>query len=79
VQGVGFRYFVAEAARSADVHGWVRNCPDGSVEAWVQGNREAVDRIERSIRKGSALSRVDSVDVSTEPTAGDTTGFRIQT
>jgi acylphosphatase len=37
VQGVGFRYFAEAAAARAGVHGWVRNLPDGSVEAFVEG------------------------------------------
>src|SRR5688572_24161637 len=52
VQGVGFRYFVHEAAVREAVTGYVRNLSDGSVEAYVEGEVEAVDRVERAIRMG---------------------------
>ncbi len=79
VQGVGFRYFVAEAARAEGVHGWVRNWPDGSVEALVEGDRDSVDRVERSIRRGPPLARVDDVTAGEEQATGRPTGFRIET
>ena len=79
VQGVGFRYFVAEAARASGVHGWVRNCPDGSVEALAVGDLGAVDRLEDAVRRGPALARVDTVDVSAEVSADSMDGFRITT
>ena len=43
VQGVGFRFFVVEAAEVEGVQGWVRNLPDGSVEAAFEGDPEAVE------------------------------------
>jgi acylphosphatase len=43
VQGVGFRYGVVRRAESAGVTGWVRNRPDGAVEAALEGSAEAVD------------------------------------
>ncbi len=79
MQGVGFRYFVADAARTEGVQGWVRNCPDGSVEAVIEGDAEAVDRMERFVRRGPPLSRVDGVEVSEEAPTGRPTGFRIET
>ena len=41
VQGVGFRYSVLSRARSLELTGWVRNRPDGSVEAAFEGDDEA--------------------------------------
>jgi acylphosphatase len=78
VQGVGFRYFVAEKARSEGVVGWVRNCSDGSVETLLEGDAEALTRMERFVRRGPPLSRVDVVEVEDEPAAGRHTGFRIE-
>ena len=40
VQGVGYRYFVRQTAQSLSLTGWVRNCPDGDVEAQAQGGEQ---------------------------------------
>jgi acylphosphatase len=63
VQGVGFRHFVREAAMAEGASGWVRNLPDGRVELQVEGERDAVDRIERRVRRGPASAAVSSVAV----------------
>ena len=49
VQGVGFRYFTQDAALREGFTGWVRNLPDGRVEALVEGEAEAVTRVERGV------------------------------
>ncbi|HEX6324360.1 MAG TPA: acylphosphatase [Vicinamibacterales bacterium] len=64
VQGVGFRFFLRERAALEGLAGWARNTEDGSVEAEVEGEREAVDRFERAVHHGPAGARVDSVDVA---------------
>ncbi len=66
VQGVGFRYFTQAAAHREGVTGWVRNLPDGRVEAYVEGEAEAVDRVERAVRQGPGGARVESVYVDAE-------------
>jgi len=63
VQGVGFRFFLHERAALEGLAGWARNAEDGSVEAEVEGEREAVERFERAIHHGPAGARVDAVDV----------------
>jgi acylphosphatase len=45
VQGVGFRYTAAAAARDCRVNGYVRNCPDGTVELLAEGPAESVERL----------------------------------
>jgi acylphosphatase len=45
VQGVGFRYTTASLARTCGVRGYVRNCPDGSVELVVQGPKVDVEKL----------------------------------
>lgn len=63
VQGVGFRYAtVAEAARLG-IHGWVRNRRDGTVEAVVSGDADAVAAMIAWARKGPPTARVDHVHV----------------
>ena len=78
VQGVGFRYFTQNAAVREGVAGWVQNLPDGRVEAFVQGDEDAVTRVERALRSGPPGARVENVYVQDEETAGTLKSFRIQ-
>ena len=70
VQGVGFRWFTQDAAALEGVTGWVRNLPDGSVEALVEGEEESVTRVERKLRTGPRGARVDRVFVDVEEPGG---------
>ncbi|HEY7603618.1 MAG TPA: acylphosphatase [Gaiellaceae bacterium] len=63
VQGVGFRYAVARTARARGVAGWVRNRPDGAVEAVFEGDPDAVESLLRLCREGPRSAEVDSVEV----------------
>ncbi|MEZ5288776.1 MAG: acylphosphatase [Vicinamibacterales bacterium] len=68
VQGVGFRFYAADAARREGLAGFVRNLPDGRVEAVATGESESVVRFERALRQGPSRSRVEGVLVEdTEP------------
>ena len=78
VQGVGFRYFLTDRAALEGVHGYVRNLDDGRVEAVVEGDEEAVERIERTIRRGPPGARVDAVTVDALVPSGRPTGFEIR-
>jgi acylphosphatase len=78
VQGVGFRWFAKDVAIRAGVTGWVRNLPDGRVEAYVEGEPEAVTRIEAALRSGPRGARVHTVAVEDEDAAGSYTDFSIQ-
>jgi acylphosphatase len=79
VQGVGFRYFVQDAAGREGVTGWVRNLPDGRVEALVEGDDEAVVRVERALRQGPGGAQVDEVTVDDrEPPSGAHHGFSVR-
>jgi acylphosphatase len=78
VHGVGFRLFARDAALREGVQGWVRNLPDGRVEAFVEGEAEAVTRVERALRVGPRGARVDRVEVEPEPPAGRHGGFEVR-
>jgi acylphosphatase len=64
VQGVGFRYSMQREAARLGVRGWVRNRRDGSVEALVQGNEEAVAAITNWARRGPPGAQVTGLNVS---------------
>jgi acylphosphatase len=70
VQGVFFRAWTRNEAEALGVGGWVRNCSDGSVEAHVEGEPDAVDRLIASIRAGPPGTRVDQVAVDAVESAG---------
>jgi acylphosphatase len=62
VQGVGFRWFVREAAIELGLAGWVRNRPDGNVEIAADGADERVARFRELLREGPPYAMVVSVD-----------------
>ncbi len=72
VQGVGFRWSAREAARRAGVGGVVRNLPDGTVEAEVEGTPDAVDAMLAFLREGPPAALVTGVDVEDVPPVGET-------
>ncbi len=77
VQGVGFRYFVLQAARGLGLAGFVRNLPDGSVEAVARGNEAGLKSLESQLWKGPTLSRVDAVRAEDHAAEVPERGFTI--
>jgi acylphosphatase len=77
VQGVGFRFFVEDAARREGVRGFVRNLPDGRVEAIGEGDAEAMSRFELAIRRGPLQARVEDVYTDIMEPSGRFAGFSI--
>ena len=63
VQGVFFRAWTMDEARSLGLNGWVRNCSDGSVEAHIEGDEDAIDELIDLIREGPPDARVEKVEV----------------
>ncbi|MCS1352062.1 acylphosphatase [Mechercharimyces sp. CAU 1602] len=79
VQGVGFRKYTVRVARQLGVKGWVRNLPEGTVEIFVQGEQEKVDRFLRRMRKGPLLARVSDLTIHTRRVERVLKGFEVKT
>ena len=77
VQGVFFRDTARRRAESAGVAGWVRNTPDGTVEAVFEGEPEAVDEMVEFCRRGPSRAEVAAVEVIEEEPEG-LSGFEIR-
>ena len=75
VQGVFFRQKTKRQAESLGVNGWVRNLPDGRVEAVFEGEEEAVRALVDYCRHGPSYARVTNIDVLWEPHRGEFSGF----
>ncbi|MBV8955007.1 MAG: acylphosphatase [Solirubrobacterales bacterium] len=76
VQGVFFRDSTRERATAHNVAGWVRNRPDGAVEAVLEGEPDAVERVIRFFRTGPPRAEVRTVEISEEEPEG-LTGFDV--
>ena len=76
VQGVFFRETTRRRALADGLAGWVRNLPDGSVEAVFEGEPEAVERLVEYVRSGPGRAEVSEAEVSEEEPGG-LRGFRI--
>lgn len=77
VQGVYFRATTREEARKRDVDGWVRNLPDGRVEAVFEGPSADVAEMIEFCHEGSRAARVEDVDVTDEEPRGED-GFEVR-
>ncbi len=78
VQGVGFRFHTERAALREGLSGWVRNLADGSVEAEVEGDHEAVSRFEWKVRQGPPGARVDHVETTELVPTARASGFTVR-
>ncbi|GIX47901.1 MAG: acylphosphatase [Candidatus Tectimicrobiota bacterium] len=78
VQGVNFRAATRQQARRLGLHGWVRNCPDGTVEVVAEGEAAAVEQLVQWCHQGPPAARVTQVEVSWEAARGDLPPFTIR-
>jgi acylphosphatase len=78
VHGVFFRDFTRRQARSLGLTGYVRNLPDGTVEAVAEGPQEALDKLLEQLGIGSPESRVDRVDSQWTEHSGEFDGFEVR-
>ena len=78
VQGVGYRFFAQRAAARHQVIGYVKNCPDGTVEALAEGAADDVEEFKKDLATGPRWSAVEHVEeISLDPT-GQYSSFRIE-
>ena len=67
VQGIGFRQYIKSRANKLNIKGWIKNLPDGRVEAILQGRTQDIDKIILLCRKGPFLAEVEKVEVEKLP------------
>ena len=77
VQGVGYRMSTEEVANELELSGWVRNFPDGRVEAVFEGTKEVVEEMIAWCRQGNPSAVVENVAVEYEAPQG-MLGFEIR-
>jgi acylphosphatase len=70
VQGVFYRAWAQGQARELGVSGWIRNCPDGSVEAQLDGDEQCVARMIERMGRGPSNALVDEIEVEDAPAEG---------
>jgi len=78
VQGVSFRAYARRYAIAAGVHGWVRNLPDGSVEAVFEGERPDIERVVHRLCSEHPVAEVERFVVDWSPGTGDFDSFSIR-
>lgn len=78
VQGVYFRASTVTQAQRFGVTGWVRNCPDGSVEVVAEGRRAAIEELIAWCRQGPEGARVSHVQLEWEQPQSNFVGFSIR-
>ncbi|MFQ5519731.1 MAG: acylphosphatase [Mariprofundus sp.] len=78
VQGVGFRYHTQIKARQLGLHGWVRNFPDGSVEACISGSTEHIVAMQAWLKHGPTYADVSHIHFSPIENDPSLVGFVIR-
>lgn len=78
VQGVSFRYYTRRAAEGRNVAGWVRNLPDGDVEAVFEGREAEVRQVIDWCRQGPEGARVDEILIDWEEYRGEFDRFEVR-
>jgi acylphosphatase len=78
VQGVGFRYSAASAARQLTVRGWVRNLPDGRVEGVAQGGAPALAQFREWLERGPPAAEVAAVQWDATTVDETLSGFSVR-
>jgi len=78
VQGVFFRQGTYEKAVELGISGWVRNLPDGRVEAVFEGEEEKINKIIQWAKEGPPIAKVEEVEIKWEKPTDEFDGFQIR-
>ena len=78
VQGVGYRAWTVRTANGLGLSGWVKNCPDGSVEVVCEGEDMAVAQFVKETRSGPRLAEVTDVLVADEQYRQEFEEFKVR-
>lgn len=78
VQGVFFRANTKQKAQKLGLMGWVKNTPDGKVEAVAEGDQEAIQRLIEWAKQGPAVAEVEQVDIDWKDYKGKFDSFEIR-
>lgn len=77
VQGVFFRWNTKKMADKLQLSGWVRNLPDGRVEAIFEGDKESIEKMIEWCKKGPSEAIVEKVEIIWEEYKSEYKGFKI--
>ncbi len=78
VQGVFYRAFTRDVAARLGLKGWVRNLPDGRVEAVFEGEKADIEKVIAECYKGPPAAKVTNIDITWEPYKAEFNGFDIR-
>ena len=78
VQGVGYRFFATRVARRLGLKGTIQNLRDGTVEAFVEGEKEAIDRWIEELKEGPRYAEVVKIDQETKEFTGRLADFDVK-
>lgn len=78
VQGVGYRFYATRVARRLGLKGWIQNLRDGSVEALVEGEPDAIDEWIDDVREGPRYAEVTRIDQEVREYTGKLGDFDVK-
>lgn len=78
VQGVGYRYFAMREAAQLGVCGYVKNLANGTVEVYVEGERDLIEYFKRILKEGPSFGRVDNLEVTEMPYQNKYKSFSVE-
>ena len=77
VQGVGYRFFASKKAQELGVRGWIKNNPDGTVEAAVESSGENIEQFIHVLRSEHPWAKVNSIEIEWQPFDAQFQDFKI--